>query len=115
MGAARARSLSIANRALPLSTPARSTSAGNSMTIASSRARSPLDFAFRTNLMTAPQSSASSTFVNIGERTNVTGSAAFKKLLLADDYAAAVEVARQPVETGAQVLDRNSTRLNSSH
>ncbi len=55
--------------------------------------------------MTAPHSSA--TFVNIGERTNVTGSAAFKKLIMADDYAAAVEVARQQVENGAQVIDVN--------
>ena len=39
----------------------------------------------------------SSTFVNIGERTNVTGSARFKKLIMAGDYAAAVEVARQQV------------------
>ncbi len=46
-------------------------------------------------------------FVNIGERTNVTGSAAFKKLILADDYTAAVEVARQQVENGAQVIDVN--------
>ena len=46
-------------------------------------------------------------FVNIGERTNVTGSAAFKKLILADDYAKAVEVARQQVENGAQVIDVN--------
>ncbi|MGH6649951.1 MAG: methionine synthase [Sphingopyxis sp.] len=50
---------------------------------------------------------ASSTFVNIGERTNVTGSAAFKKLILADDYTAAVEVARQQVENGAQIIDVN--------
>ena len=50
---------------------------------------------------------AASSFVNIGERTNVTGSAAFKKLILADDYAAAVEVARQQVENGAQVIDVN--------
>src|SRR3954468_13113856 len=42
-------------------------------------------------------------FVNIGERTNVTGSAAFKKLIMAGDYAKAVEVARQQVENGAQV------------
>jgi 5-methyltetrahydrofolate--homocysteine methyltransferase len=48
-----------------------------------------------------------STFVNIGERTNVTGSARFKKLVMADDYAAAVEVARQQVENGAQVIDVN--------
>jgi len=48
-----------------------------------------------------------STFVNIGERTNVTGSARFKKLIMAGDYAAAVEVARQQVENGAQVIDVN--------
>jgi 5-methyltetrahydrofolate--homocysteine methyltransferase len=46
-------------------------------------------------------------FVNIGERTNVTGSAKFKKLIMAGDYPAAVEVARQQVEAGAQVLDVN--------
>lgn len=46
-------------------------------------------------------------FVNIGERTNVTGSAKFKKLIMADDYAAAVAVALQQVESGAQVLDVN--------
>ncbi len=46
-------------------------------------------------------------FVNIGERTNVTGSAAFKKLILAGDYAKAVEVARQQVENGAQIIDVN--------
>jgi 5-methyltetrahydrofolate--homocysteine methyltransferase len=51
--------------------------------------------------------SAGSQFVNIGERTNVTGSAAFKKLILAGDYAAAVEVARQQVENGAQIIDVN--------
>ena len=53
------------------------------------------------------QSSTSARFINIGERTNVTGSAAFKKLIMADDYAAAVEVARQQVENGAQVIDVN--------
>ena len=50
---------------------------------------------------------AGSAFVNIGERTNVTGSARFKKLVMAGDYAAAVEVARQQVENGAQVIDVN--------
>ncbi len=54
--------------------------------------------------MTQPSSSR---FINIGERTNVTGSAAFKKLIMAGDYAAAVEVARQQVENGAQVIDVN--------
>jgi len=48
-----------------------------------------------------------SQFVNIGERTNVTGSARFKKLILNDDYEAAVEVARQQVESGAQIIDVN--------
>jgi 5-methyltetrahydrofolate--homocysteine methyltransferase len=51
--------------------------------------------------------SSSTNFVNIGERTNVTGSARFKKLILNDDYEAAVEVARQQVENGAQVIDIN--------
>ncbi len=50
---------------------------------------------------------ASSTFVNIGERTNVTGSARFRKLITAGDYPAAVEVARQQVENGAQIIDVN--------
>ncbi len=49
----------------------------------------------------------SARFVNIGERTNVTGSARFKKLIMADDYDTAVEVARQQVENGAQVIDVN--------
>ncbi|MEM6651862.1 MAG: dihydropteroate synthase, partial [Pseudomonadota bacterium] len=50
---------------------------------------------------------ASQTFVNIGERTNVTGSARFRKLIVDGDYATAVEVARQQVENGAQIIDIN--------
>ncbi|MBX3690512.1 dihydropteroate synthase, partial [Dokdonella sp.] len=46
-------------------------------------------------------------FVNIGERTNVTGSAQFKKLIKEDRYDEAVEVARQQVANGAQILDVN--------
>jgi len=46
-------------------------------------------------------------FVNVGERTNVTGSARFKKLIKAGDYAAALDVARDQVENGAQVIDVN--------
>jgi 5-methyltetrahydrofolate--homocysteine methyltransferase len=46
-------------------------------------------------------------FVNIGERTNVTGSAKFKKLVVAGDYNGALVVARQQVEAGAQVIDVN--------
>lgn len=48
-----------------------------------------------------------SNFVNVGERTNVTGSPAFAKLILAGDYEAALSVARQQVEGGAQIIDIN--------
>jgi 5-methyltetrahydrofolate--homocysteine methyltransferase len=48
-----------------------------------------------------------SLFVNVGERTNVTGSRAFAKLILAGDFAGAVEVARQQVQNGAQIIDVN--------
>jgi len=54
-----------------------------------------------------PSAAAGARFVNIGERTNVTGSAKFKKLILAGDYDAAVTVARDQVEAGAQVIDVN--------
>nr|WP_238539338.1 homocysteine S-methyltransferase family protein [Janibacter hoylei] len=50
---------------------------------------------------------ADSLFVNVGERTNVTGSAKFRKLIEADDYPAALAVAAQQVESGAQVIDIN--------
>src|SRR5215212_9224236 len=46
-------------------------------------------------------------FVNIGERTNITGSKAFSKLILSGNYEAAVAVALQQVENGAQVIDIN--------
>ncbi len=48
-----------------------------------------------------------SLFVNVGERTNITGSARFRKLIRAGDYGAALAVARQQVESGAQVIDIN--------
>jgi len=51
--------------------------------------------------------SEESLFVNVGERTNVTGSARFKKLIKEQDYEAALEVARQQVESGAQIIDVN--------
>ena len=50
---------------------------------------------------------AGSLFVNVGERTNVTGSAKFRKLIEAGDYAAAVDVALQQVANGAQIIDVN--------
>ncbi|TKJ32014.1 methionine synthase [Blastococcus sp. CCUG 61487] len=48
-----------------------------------------------------------SLFVNVGERTNITGSARFRNLIKANDYPAALAVARQQVEAGAQVIDIN--------
>jgi len=51
--------------------------------------------------------SAAQAFINVGERTNVTGSAKFRKLIEAGDYAAAVTVARNQVENGAQIIDVN--------
>ena len=55
--------------------------------------------------MTDTQRSA--VFVNIGERTNVTGSAKFRKLIVEGDFTSALTVARQQVEAGAQILDVN--------
>ncbi len=49
----------------------------------------------------------SATFVNIGERTNVTGSKAFARMILNGDFEAALAVARQQVENGAQIIDIN--------
>ncbi len=50
---------------------------------------------------------ADSLFVNVGERCNVTGSARFKKLIVEEDYDTALEVARDQVENGAQIIDVN--------
>lgn len=50
---------------------------------------------------------STATFINIGERTNVAGSAKFKKLILNEDYDEALDVARQQVENGAQIIDIN--------
>ncbi|MDQ6999784.1 MAG: methionine synthase [Mariprofundus sp.] len=48
-----------------------------------------------------------SLFVNVGERANVTGSARFKRLVMAGDYATALDVCREQVENGAQIIDVN--------
>ena len=62
-------------------------------------------------------SNGAQNFVMVGERTNVTGSARFRKLIEAGDYAAALEVARQQVENGANMLDVNMDEglLNSEN
>ncbi|MDX2258054.1 MAG: hypothetical protein NW205_03985, partial [Hyphomicrobiaceae bacterium] len=49
-----------------------------------------------------PADSAATTFINVGERTNVTGSAKFRKLIEQGDYASALAIARSQVENGAQ-------------
>lgn len=56
---------------------------------------------------TLQPSQATANFVNVGERTNVTGSAMFKRLILEDNYEKALDVARQQVENGAQIIDVN--------
>jgi len=50
---------------------------------------------------------ANSLFVNVGERANVTGSARFKRLVMSGDYATALDVCREQVESGAQMIDVN--------
>ena len=55
-----------------------------------------------------------SLFVNVGERTNVTGSAKFRKLIEGGDFAAALDVARQQVEAGAQLIDINMDSFSES-
>ncbi len=57
--------------------------------------------------MTTPPISTTASFINVGERTNVTGSAAFKRLILEGKFDAALDVARNQVENGAQVIDIN--------
>ena len=60
-----------------------------------------------TSASSEQRTSAATNFINVGERTNVTGSARFRKLIEANDYQAAVAVARQQVDAGAQIIDVN--------
>src|SRR5437870_5226690 len=71
------------------------------------RPRADADRGLKVELTKVERAGAGARFVNIGERCNVTGSARFKKLILAGDYDAAVEVARDQVENGAQIIDVN--------
>ena len=52
-------------------------------------------------------SEATTNFINIGERTNVTGSLKFKKLILDNNFEEAVNIAKQQVDNGAQIIDIN--------
>ena len=61
----------------------------------------------RADIMSNTSHPAATAFINIGERTNVTGSAKFRKLIEAGDYQAALAIARQQVESGAQIIDVN--------
>ncbi len=54
-----------------------------------------------------PRTAQGASFINIGERTNVTGSARFKRLIMDGDYDEALTVARQQIENGAQIIDVN--------
>jgi 5-methyltetrahydrofolate--homocysteine methyltransferase len=67
----------------------------------------PRDIACRLSGLEALTINADSLFVNVGERTNVTGSAIFKRLIMAEDYDQAIAVALQQVENGAQIIDIN--------
>jgi 5-methyltetrahydrofolate--homocysteine methyltransferase len=72
-------------------------------------AREPVDvgLACRLSGLEPVNITEESLFVNVGERTNITGSARFRNLIKAGDYATALSVARQQVESGAQVIDVN--------
>ncbi len=71
------------------------------------RAIPRLPMACRLSGLEAQNIGADSLFVNVGERTNVTGSAKFRKLIEANDYNGALDVARQQVASGAQIIDVN--------
>jgi 5-methyltetrahydrofolate--homocysteine methyltransferase len=60
-----------------------------------------------TDEITPTPTDTRATFIHIGERTNVAGSARFKRLIAAEDYDAALSVAREQVENGAQIIDVN--------
>jgi len=71
------------------------------------RSRQPIEVKCRLSGLEPLNISADTLFVNVGERTNVTGSAKFRKLIEAGDYASALDIARQQVVAGAQIIDVN--------
>ncbi|HYL89376.1 MAG TPA: methionine synthase, partial [Burkholderiales bacterium] len=88
-------------------TPEHIAAIGDALHGVAPRARTARPAALRLAGMEAFNVDEQSLFVNVGERTNVTGSKAFARLVLAGDYAGALSVARQQVENGAQVIDVN--------
>ncbi|PCH60555.1 MAG: methionine synthase, partial [SAR86 cluster bacterium] len=88
-------------------TPAHITAIDNAMRNFAPRQLPQIEPACRLSGLEAFQIDANSLFVNIGERTNVTGSARFSRLIKEDDFDAALDVARQQVEAGAQIIDIN--------
>ncbi len=95
---------SAAAAAPPRRTSARSPSASRAWRRGASRRAPP---ALRLAGLEPLVVTADSLFVNVGERTNVTGSARFARLIRDQDYDAALDVARQQVEAGAQIIDVN--------
>ena len=71
------------------------------------RVRQPVEVKCRLSGLEPLNIAAETLFVNVGERTNVTGSAKFRKLIEAGDYSSALDIARQQVVAGAQIIDVN--------
>ena len=79
----------------------------NDTTLSKATASEPIATALRLSGLEPLTIGPGSLFVNIGERTNVTGSKAFARMILSGEFDAALQVARQQVENGAQVIDIN--------
>ncbi len=88
-------------------TPAHIEAIAEAVTAKAPRALPALPVATRLSGQEAFSIHPDSLFVNVGERTNVTGSARFRRLVKEQDYEAALEVARQQVDNGAQLIDVN--------
>lgn len=88
-------------------TPAHITAMGAAAQVHSPRPLPELPVECRLSGLEPQNIGKQSLFVNVGERTNVTGSAMFRRLIKEGDYETALEVARQQVENGAQIIDIN--------
>ncbi len=88
-------------------TPAHIKAIANSVASVRPRVQPKIEPKLRLSGLEPQNIGTDSLFVNIGERTNITGSAAFKKLILNNEYPKGLDVARQQVENGAQIIDIN--------